>query len=270
MKLNLQHDKAHGKLWRNLILSPLIGAIILAGKAQPDVSTIVERSVAANDKDFAAEPKFNFKERDRTGKTTKTFQVTMIDGSPYQRLLATGMSLSPAQETIESEKQEKTATERREQTPEGRERRVADYLKQLKSDHEMMSQLSKGFDFKIADTRKVGSRTVWVLTATPKRGYKPPNLDCQVLPGMRGEMWVDQETYEWVKVTAQVIRPVSIGAFLAEVEPGTRFEIEKTPVAAGIWQITHFSMHSYARVLHFIKHNSAEEDWYSDFQPTTR
>jgi hypothetical protein len=23
-------------------------------------------------------------------------------------------------------------------------------------------------------------------------------------------------------------------------------------------------------VLHFIKHNSAEEDWYSDFQPTTR
>jgi hypothetical protein len=87
---------------------------------------------------------------------------------------------------------------------------------------------------------------------------------------MRGEMWIDQDTYEWVKVTAQVIRPVSIGGFLAEVEPGARFEIEKGPVAPGIWQITHFSMQSHAKVLRLIKHNSAEEDWYSEFQTTTR
>jgi len=252
-----------------LCVALFMAAIFFASQAPPDVKTIVERSVAANDKDFAAEPQFNFKEKDRS-KTTKTFQVSMIDGSPYQRLLASGTPLSTAEEAIESEKEKKTAAERRAQTPEERERRITAYQKQLKSDHEMMSQLSQGFDFKIAGTRKVGQRTVWILTATPKLGYRPLNLDCQVLPGMRGEMWIDQNTYEWVKVTAQVIRPVSIGGFLAEVEPGTRFEIEKEPVAPGIWQITHFSMQSRARVLHFIRHNSAEEDWYSDFQPTTR
>jgi len=268
--LKQQHHKAFEKLWQSLFIFPLIGAVLVAGQAPPDVKTIVERSVVANDKDFAAEPQFNFKEKDHVGKTTKTFQVTMIDGSPYQRLLASGTPLSPAQEATELEKEKTTVAERRAQTPEQREKRIAGYMKQLKSDHEMMSQLSQGFEFQISGTRKVAQRTVWVLSATPKRGYRPPNLDCEVLPGMRGEMWIDQGTYEWVKVTAQVIRPVSIGGFLAEVEPGTRFEIEKTPVAPGIWQITHFSMQSHAKILHFIKHNSAEEDWYSDFQPTTR
>ena len=91
-----------------------------------------------------------------------------------------------------------------------------------------------------------------------------------MLPGMQGEMWIDQETYEWVKVTAQVIRPVSIEGFLARVEPGTRFEIEKTPVAAGVWQISHFSVQSRAKVLDLIERNSTEEEWYFDFQPASK
>ena len=253
-----------------LLFSVLSVALTYAGQQQPDVKTIVERSVAANDKDFAAEPQFNYEEKDHVGKTSKTFQVTMIDDSPYQRLLADGRPLSPAQEALQLRKEEKTAAERRAESPEQRSRRIASYAKERKSDHLMMTQLSKGFDFKMTGTMKVGRRNVWVLAATPKPGYRPPNMDCQVLLGMRGQMWIDQETYEWVKVTAQVIRPVSIEGFLAEVEPGTRFEIEKTPVTAGIWQISHFSMQSRAKVLHLIKRNSSEEDWYYNFQPTTR
>jgi hypothetical protein len=91
-----------------------------------------------------------------------------------------------------------------------------------------------------------------------------------VLPGMEGELWIDQKTYEWVKVTAHVIRPVSIEGFLARVEPGTRFEIEKTPVGSGIWQITHFSMQSNAKVLFVVNKNSAEEDWFYDFKRTAQ
>ena len=224
--------------------------------------------MAANDKDFAAAPQFNYKEKDREGNTTKTYQVTMLDGSPYQRLLLmNGKPISTARAAAELKQEEQIGAERRAENQEQRNRRIAKYAKQRTSDHMMMSQLVVGFDFKMAGIRKLGSRTVWILTATPKPGYQPPNMDCQVLPGMKGEMWIDQETYEWVKVTARVIRAVSIEGFLAEVEPGTRFEIEKTPVAAGIWQITHFSMRSRAKVLHLINRNSTEEDWYYDFQP---
>ena len=243
---------------------------LCAARVQPDIKTIIERSVAANDKDFEAAPQFDFKEKDRESNVTKAFQVTMIDGSPYRRLLATeGKALSKAQAADEWKKEEQVAAERRAQTPEQRNKRIADYARERKRDHIMMSQLSKGFDFKIVGARTVAKRSVWVLSATPKPGYQPPNMESQVLIGMRGEMWIDQQTYEWVKVTAQVIRRVSIEGFLAEVEPGTRFEIEKTPVAAGIWQIAHFSMQSHAKVLHLIHKDSAEEDWYYDFKPAS-
>ena len=101
-----------------LCVALFMAAIFFASQAPPDVKTIVERSVAANDKDFAAEPQFNFKEKDRS-KTTKTFQVSMIDGSPYQRLLASGTPLSTAEEAIESEKEKKTAAEQRARNPRG-------------------------------------------------------------------------------------------------------------------------------------------------------
>jgi hypothetical protein len=258
-------------LWyasRSFFVFILPAALLSAPRNQPDVKTIIERSVAANDKDFEAGPQFNYKERDRTPTGTKLFQVTMIDGTPYQRLLAVnGKILSKDQAADEWKKQEQTAAERRAQTPEQRNKRIADFLKDRKRDHVMMSQLSKGFDFKLVGAAKVAKRTVWILAATPKPGYQPPNMESQVLIGMRGEMWIDQQTYEWVKVTAQVIRAVSIEGFLAQVEPGTRFEIEKTPVAPGVWQIAHFSMQSHAKVFHLIDKDSAEEDWYYDFTP---
>ena len=46
-----------------------------------------------------------------------------------------------------------------------------------------------------------------------------------MLTGMEGKLWIDKQTFQWVKVEATVIRPVSIGGFLAEVEPGTHFEL---------------------------------------------
>jgi len=67
-------------------------------------------------------------------------------------------------------------------------------------------------------------------------------------------------------VTAKVIHPVSIEGFLARVEPGTRFEIEKAPVGDGSWQITHFSMQSHAKILLLVNHSSQEEDWFYDFK----
>jgi len=130
-----------------------------------------------------------------------------------------------------------------------------------------MAQLSKAFDFKIAGAGNLNKRMVRILRAIPKPNYLPPNLESKVLPSMQGETWIDQQTYEWLKATAEVIQPVSIEGFLARVEPGTRFEIEKIPVAAGVWKIAHFSMYSRAKVLSLVSKTSAEEDWYYDFKP---
>lgn len=234
---------------------------------QPSVQEIIEKSVAANQADFKVASQFNYKERDRSGKQSKTYQVTMIEGTPYQRLIAVnGKPLSGSRNAQEEHKQQQVTQRRRSESSSERQNRITKYEKDRKRDNEMMQQLTKAFDFSLTGTHKMRGFTVWRLKATPKAGYRPPNMETQVLPGMQGELWIDQNSFQWVKVTARVIHPVSIEGFLAQVEPGTQFELEKSPVGGGIWQISHFAMKSDAKVLYMFNKSSQEDDTYFDYQ----
>jgi hypothetical protein len=234
---------------------------------QPDVGQIIQRSVAANQVDFDAAPQFNYKETDREGKGSKTYQVTMISGTPYNRLIAVnGKPLSKPQQQQEEKKQQQETSKRRSESASERQRRIAKFEKDRKRDHAMMEQLTKAFDFTYLGERQVRGFHVWILRAKPRRGYQPPNLETQVLPGMQGQLWIDQKTYQWVKVTAEVVRPVSIVGFLAKVEPGTQFEMEMSPVEASIWQISRFSMRSRAKILGMINRRSEENSSYFDYR----
>lgn len=246
-----------------------IGSGLALYAQKPDVQAIIQKSVEANQRDFQAAPYFNYKERDRDpdGKGSKTYQVTMIEGSPYQRLIEVNSNpLSAAQNAEEMKKQQQATTQRHSESPDQRKKRIADYETGRQRDHAMMEQLTKAFDFKYMATHKVRGFTVWQLKATPRPGYNPPNMHAQVLPGMQGQLWIDQKTYQWVKITAQVIHPVTIAGFLARVEPGTRFELEMSPVEGGTWQSTHFSMRSQAKVLLVFNHNSQQDSTYFDYQ----
>ena len=237
----------------------------------PSVETIIEKSVEANRADFRAAPEYSFCECDRMPDgSTKTWQVLMVHGSPYQRLIEVdGEPLSKAQSDTEKQKLQQAIAQRKAESSDQRQRRIDKYHAGRKRDHAMMQQLTAGFTFKLINKTVVNSRQVYVLRATPKPGYRPPNMQTQVLPGMQGELWIDVTTYQWVKVTAKVIHPVAIEGFLAEVEPGTQFELEKMPVAEGIWLPKHFSMKSRAKVLYMFNRASQDDETYSDYERTT-
>ncbi len=245
-----------------------IGCAVAFAAQKPNVEAIIQKSVEANRADFNAAPQYNYKERDREADgSSKTYQITMIEGTPYQRLIEiNGKPISAAQQADEMRKQEQAAAQRRAESPDQRKARIADYEKGRRRDHEMMEQLTKAFDFKLTGTRKLRGLAVWHFKATPRAGYKPPNMNAQVLPGMQGQLWIDQKTYQWVRVTAQVIHPVTIEGFLAQVEPGTRFELEMSPVGEGIWQPSHFSMKSQAKILFVFSHNSQQDSAYFDYE----
>jgi hypothetical protein len=117
--------------------------------------------------------------------------------------------------------------------------------------------MTSAFDFRLAGKRVLNGYRVYVL-----KGYKSPDRDSEVLPGMEGTLWIDRRTFQWLKVEAHVIHPVRIERFLAEVEPGTRFEVEKRPVASDIWLASHFSMKSNAKVMLLFPHKGEEDDLY--------
>lgn len=247
---------------------PVLG-LLLAGAmfAQTDVPAIVQRSVAANETDWAAAPDYAWVEDDRNGQETRTWEVTMILGSPWRRLIKVdGRPLSPQEQKKEQRKLDDVTRQRASESPSAKARRIANYVRDRKRDQLLMDQLAKAFDFTLSGQQKIGSRDVYVLRATPRNGYSPPNKEARVLLGMEGELWIDAKTFQWVKVTAQVLHPVSIVGFLARVEPGTSFELEKMPVAEGIWLPKHFAMHSRTRILSMIAHQTQDDETYYDYR----
>jgi hypothetical protein len=265
--------KARVRIFRKALLTLLwIPGLLLmqSAAAQDDVANIIRQSAEAANRDWAAVPQFDDSERDRNKDGDKTYEVTMLYGSPYQRLIAVnGRNLSPERQKEEQAKYEKTVSERQHESPEKRSQRIAKYEADRKRDHTMIEQMTSAFDFHLVGKHTLNGFKVYVLRATPRRGYKPPDRDSQVLTGMEGTLWIDQKTFQWVKVEAHVFHPVRIEGFLAEVEPGTRFEVEKRPVTNDIWMATHFSMRSNAKVLFLFSHKGEEDDSYFNYHRTT-
>ena len=188
------------------LLLTLLVAVPVLSQQQPDVADIVKRSAEANDRDFAAEANFNYKETDKVHTGTRTVQVTFIDGTPYERLIAiNGEPLNEQQASVEERKRQSAVNQRKSQSESARRARVNKYRRSQQRDHLMISQLSSAFEFKLIGEDKLRGFAVWVLKATPKPGYQPPTMQAQVLPGMQGTLWIDKATYEWVKVAAEVI-----------------------------------------------------------------
>ncbi len=233
----------------------------------PDARTIIQRSVAANEADWKAFPNYEFDETDfLPGGHSRTYHVTMILGSPYERLIRIdGNPLTPEQDAAEARKMRQAIESRQNESAAERAKRIESYQRDRHRDHLLMNQLAVAFNFKVVGEQKLGPYKVYVLKAKIRPGYSPPDREAEVLKGMEGEMWIDEQSFQWVKVEAHVIRPVTIEGFLATVEPGTRFELENTPVGNGIWLRKHFSMHARAKILFFFSHDGQEEETYSNY-----
>jgi len=239
----------------------------LAASGQEDVETIIERSIQANNRDWQASPTYSFAERDVQDGGTRTSEITMILGSPYYRLVAiNGKPLMLGEQAEEQRKAEKVTAQRCRESKQERAERIARYEKERSRDRQLMDEMTKAFSFKLAGERRSGSFEVYVLKATPKAGYQPPNMETKVLAGMQGEIWIDKQTFQWVKVEAEVMHSVPIVGFAARVEPGTRFELEKMPVDSGIWLPEHFAMKSRAKILFLYTRKDQEDETYFDYR----
>ncbi len=202
---------------------------------------IVQKSAAANARDWQAQDGFSDTERevkskiDENGQATfqqsKTYENLMIEGSPYRRILALNDEpLSGAQKADEQAKLAREIARRRNESPAERKARIAKYNESRAEEHLLMQQMVSAFRFKLLGEEQVEGVSCYHLQATPDPAYRPPVEKARVLTGMRGQMWIDEQQYHWVKVKAEVIEPVSFGFFIARVKPGTEFELVRAPV----------------------------------------
>ena len=243
------------------------------GHAQ-DVNEIVARSLKNSQTDWNVAPQYSFTETDVTtsggSRTEKTFQVTMIDGSPYNELIRmNGKELDSNQKAREQKKLANETARRQHESASARQHRIAHYTAERHQDQALMREMIAGFTFKLAGTETAGGRECYRVEAAPKPGYVPKSRETKVLKGMRGTLWIDVKDYQWVRVEASVFRPVTFGLFIAHVQPGTEFVLEQKPVNGDVWMPSYFEMKVNAKII-FLSHNSLEQDRYSDYQRTAQ
>ena len=241
-----------------------------------DVPEIIRKSVQATETNFREAQKYTFVEQDIVSKkdgpkTSKTYQVLFIDGSPYEKPIAEdNRPLTAEEQKAEDRKLQEEVSEREHESVQERSRRVAKYQKGQAQNQALMRDMAEAFRFRLVKEEKLDGRDVYEFEAAPKPGYVPRTRETRVLLGMRGTLWVDKETCQWVKVEAQVVKSVSFYGFLAKVGPGTRFELEQEPVAGKIWLPKHFSVLVKASALGFLNENSTDDETYRNYRPMTK
>jgi hypothetical protein len=258
----------------------MITAILLLATApfarssdQPDALKIMQLSAGAVLGDWQQELVLGDVERDedtKGGKTTsETFMAIMIDGSPYNRIIErNNLPLSSEEEARQKEKLQEEYTKRANESPEERADRIAKYQKEWNRVFVLLRNLKGAFDFQLTGEETVEGYNVYVIRATPRPDYQPDSRETKILAGMQGTLWIDKATYRWVRVEAEVIKPVWFGWFIARVFPGTQFLLEQSPLPTGIWLPKHFHMHVDASILWQHKEYSHDET-YHDYRPAS-
>jgi hypothetical protein len=191
-------------------------------------------------------------------------------GSPYRHLIALNDQPLPAEDRHREEQKKDAARMSRErETPEERARRLEKYERDRKRNLFLLEQMAQAFDLVREGDQAIDGVDAYVVRATPRRDYRPPSLEAQVLTGVESRFWIEKSSFHWIRVEANVVRPVSIAAFLARVEPGTQFTLDQSRVEHDVWAPKRFQMRTRGRILFLFKQRTQVDATYFGYQRVT-
>jgi hypothetical protein len=211
-----------------------------------DPREIVRKSVELDQADWARMKDYTWiaRQTDRSldsrgrvkSETTEAWETVVLYGEPHRRTLERdGKPLSAGDQRAEQRKLDKAVAKLEHENPEQRTRREAEYEKQREKDREFLREVPDLFDFKLLGDDKIDGHDVWVISATPKPGYKPKHSDAKPLLKVRAKMWIDKAEYQWARLEAETTATISFGLFIVRLDPGAKLVFEQTRVNDEVW-----------------------------------
>ncbi len=221
-------------------------ASLAAGLWAQDAREIVQKAIELDRRNFVQERNYTYRQREETREldasnkpkkvTIRTVDVQTIEGSPYRRLVARDdKPISDQEQKLEQQKLEFNIEERRKETPEQRERRIAEWNRREERRRAPLREVPDAYDFKLAGEETVDGVGCYVIQATPKPGYKPKSSAAAVLTVLAGRIWISRKDYGWVKTEMEARDTVALGGFFVRLAKGSRIVIEQTAVGDGVW-----------------------------------
>ncbi len=205
---------------------------------------------------------------------SETFDVIILGGRPYKKLIAKNGRALSLQEAGKAEADfEKELRKRRGETEKQRSAMAAKQEKERRQARKFLNEIPEAFRFQLAGIEQIDGRSAWVIDAEPRPGFRPKAKRANLLKKFRGRLWIDQQQYQWVRVEVETIETVSFGLFLARLGPGAQLSFEQTRVNEEVWLPRRASARLSAR-LGLVARLNAETDveWkqYRKFQTDSR
>ena len=227
---------------RFLALSIWIPAVLAA----QDARDIVRRSIGVEWAGVEVARNYTYLEREETreldgsGKLkhreVHTYDVTLLEGSPYRRLMALNdQPLTAKEQQKEEEKLRQSNAARSQETEPQKQQRIADWCRKQEKQREPIREIPDAYDLRLLPDENLGGRAMWVIDAMPKPGYKPKVKSAFFFPKVKMRFWVDRQDYQAVKAEMETLDTISWGGIVARLAKGDRLTFEMARVNDEVW-----------------------------------
>jgi hypothetical protein len=241
------------------MLAVLVLLLPAASAQQPKAVEIIQQSIdldqrnweRARDYTFVQQVEQRILDHDGSVKSvqSETLDVLILDGTPYERAIAkNGKPLSDKDARKASEAFDRERRKRVEETQTRRRNRLAEEQKRREKNRAFAQEIPRAYDFQLVGEEVFEGQRVWVIDATPRPGFQSKVPRADLLPKFRGRLWIDQKEYQWVKVEAETVAPVSFGWVFARLDQGAKLSFRQGRVNSEVWLPTRITMRLSARL----------------------
>ena len=187
---------------------------------------------------------------------SETKEILILRNWPYERLIARNdMPLSENEMRREQQKFDRESADREHESAAEQAR----HDKEREEDRRFIRELPDAFTFHLEGVEKVSGQPAWVIDAEPRPGYRPTESLARVFKKVRAKVWIEQNTYHWVRVDADALDTLTFRLGLVRVAQGSTLHFEQTRVNDEIWLPSLTTIRADAR-LGFIKKLRADID----------
>jgi hypothetical protein len=235
-----------------LVLTP-----ITAESTPPDVNELVRKAIDREVRHQRQLSNYTWQERSVSHETDgkrqrreRLWDVFNVDGTSYRRLIERdGKPLSVDEARKEQEKLDKEIARRRNETESQRRKRIEAERKDREEGIRFREEVMRAFTFRIEGEEKIDGYTAWRVAGDPRPGFQPKSREGKILNKIRGHIWIEKQSNEWLKFDVVTLDKITFGGFLAAVQPGATMMARQMRVNDELWHPEWFRVTLNARAL---------------------
>lgn len=254
----------------------LLGLLLVVANAavdSPDVNDLVRKAIDREVRHRRQLANYTWQERivERDDDVKKKVQTRVyehfnIDGTSYRKLLEKdGKALTAAEARKEREKMDKEMARRRNESESQRKKRIEAERKELDEAIKFREEVMKAFTFRIEGEEKVNGYNAWRIAGDPRTDFVAKSREGKVLSKIRGRIWVEKVSNEWLKFDVVTLEKITFGGFIATIAPGAMIAAQQMRVNEELWHPEWMRVRLNARAL-WKKLNAEIEQTYQGFR----